>query len=108
MEADRSRGHRQPILILAYVTVRLTVDSSGIVNPMANRSVEVTLEGSGVVQGFASADHQSTEPFGSTSCTTYDGQALAVIRPTGPGVIDLTFTADGLAPAACRLTVSEG
>ena len=106
VEADRSEV-TDTDSDLAYVTVRL-VDSSGIVNPMANRSVEVTLEGAGVVQGFASADHQSTEPFGSTTCTTYDGQALAVIRPTGPGVVDLTFTADGLAPAACRLTVNEG
>ena len=92
---------------LAYVTVRLT-DADGVVNSMANRLVEVTVEGPGAVQGFASADHQSTEPFGSTTCTTYDGQALAVIRPTGPGTIDLSFTADGLDPAACRLTVSEG
>ena len=92
---------------LAYVTVRLT-DADGVVNSMANRPVEVTVVGPGLVQGFASADHQSTEPFGSTTCTTYDGQALAVIRPTGPGVVELTFTADGLDPAACRLTVSEG
>ncbi len=92
---------------LAYVTVRLT-DDSGAVNSVANRPVKVTLEGPGVIQGFASADHQSTEPFGSNICTTYDGQALAVIRPTGPGVVELTFTADGLDPAACRLTVSEG
>ena len=91
---------------LAYVSVRL-VDADGIVNPGANRSVEVTVEGPGVVQGFASDDHQSTEPFGSPTCTTYDGQALAVIRPTGPGTVDVEFTADGLAPATCRLTVSE-
>ena len=92
---------------LAYVAVRLT-DDSGIVNSVADRPVEVTVEGPGVVQGFASADHQSTEPFGSTTCTTYDGQALAVIRPTGPGIVYLTFTADGLDPATCRLTMGEG
>lgn len=92
---------------LAYVAVRL-VDDSGIVNSTANQPVEVTVEGPGMVQGFASADHQSTEPFGSPTCSTYDGQALAVIRPTGPGVVELTFTADGLDPATCRLTVSEG
>ena len=91
---------------LAYVAVRL-VDADGIVNPTANRPVEVSVEGPGVVQGFASDDHQSTEPFGSPTCTTYDGQALAVIRPTGPGTVDVEFTADGLAPATCRLTVSE-
>lgn len=92
---------------LAYVAVRLT-DADGVVHTGANRPVEVSVQGPAVVQGFASADHQSTEPFGSTSCTTYDGQALVVIRPTGPGVVDLTFTADGLDPATCRLTVSEG
>ena len=92
---------------LAYVSVRL-VDADGTVNPCADRPVEVTVEGPAMVQGFASADHQSTEPFGSTTCTTYDGQALAVIRPTGPGTVDLTFTADGFAPATCRLTINEG
>jgi len=92
---------------LAYVSVRLT-DANGVVNPVANRPIEVTVEGPGVIQGFASADHQSTEPLGSSTCSTYDGQALAVIRPTGPGVVELTFTADGLDPTACRLIVSEG
>lgn len=106
VEADRSEITATDS-DLAFVSVRLT-DDSGIVNPVANRPVEVAVEGPGVVQGFASADHQTTEPFGSTTCTTYDGQALAVIRPTGPGIIDLTFTADGLAPATCLLTVGEG
>ena len=92
---------------LAYVSLRV-VDTHGVLHTGANRLVEVTVDGPAVLQGFASADHLSTEPFGSPICTTYDGQALAVIRPTGLGIVDLAFTADGLDPVSCRITVSEG
>ena len=92
---------------LAYISVRV-VDTHGVLHTGANRLVEATVDGPAVLQGFASADHLSTEPFGSPICTTYDGQALAVIRPTGPGIVDLAFTADGLDPVSCRITVSEG
>ena len=34
---------------------------------------------------------------------TFDGRALAVIRPTGPGDITVTVTADGCDPQQIRV-----
>jgi beta-galactosidase len=91
---------------LAFVALGIA-DAAGIVDPGADRIVTVAVRGPAIVQGFASADPLATEPFTSTTCTTYDGRALAVIRPTGAGVIDVAFRADGLDPATCRLTAVE-
>lgn len=87
---------------LAYLALAIA-DEDGIVNPTADRRVTVTVSGPAVVQGFASADPRATEPYGSSTCTTYEGRALAVVRPTGEGDITLEFAADGFEPAVCRL-----
>ena len=92
---------------LAYVAITIA-DPFGIVYPGADRPITVEIQGPAVVQGLASADPRSEESFRSTTCRTYNGRALAVIRPTGPGTIDLEITADDMAPASCRLIVSEG
>ena len=41
--------------------------------------------GPGVLQGLASGRPATEEPYTGATCTTFDGRALAVIRPTGPG-----------------------
>jgi hypothetical protein len=68
---------------LAYVEV-LTAD---------DRAVTVEVDGPGVLQGLASARPDTEEPFTGDTVTTWEGRALAVIRPTGPGTI--TVRCDG-------------
>ena len=79
---------------LAFVELAL-VDEAGTVHVAADRRLEVTVGGPGVLQGLGSGDPASDEPFTGTGCTTFDGRALAVIRPTGAGTITVTATADG-------------
>jgi beta-galactosidase len=55
----------------------------------------VTVDGPGVLQGLGSANPVTEESFTDSTCTTFDGRALAVIRPTGEGSITVTITADG-------------
>jgi beta-galactosidase len=38
------------------------------------------------------------EGFTGTSCTTFNGRALAIVRPTGEGRIVLCATAEGCEP----------
>ncbi|SEQ00318.1 hypothetical protein SAMN04487983_1002376 [Streptomyces sp. yr375] len=56
-------------------------------------SVEVS--GAGVLLGFGSADPSTEERFDTTERHTYEGRALAVLRPTSAGKIRLTATAPG-------------
>ena len=84
---------------LAYIDIDL-VDAQGRRNPGAEARVTVAVEGAGVLQGLGSGAPCTEEPFYETSCTTYFGHALAVVRPTGAGEIKVTVSADGFAPVA--------
>ena len=88
---------------LAYIGLAL-VDEAGIVHPTADRRVEIVVDGPGVLQAIGSADPASPEAFVGTGCTTFDGRALAVVRPTGPGTIVVTATAEGCDPQMVRIT----
>ncbi len=79
---------------LAYVTLEL-VDAEGALHNARDRRIDVQVEGPGVLQALGSANPATGEGFTGTSCTTFDGRALAVVRPTGEGLITLRATAQG-------------
>ncbi|ABW12601.1 glycoside hydrolase family 2 sugar binding [Parafrankia sp. EAN1pec] len=87
---------------LAYVALTL-VDGAGNLYNTADRKVAVEVTGPAVLQGFGSADPRPTENFFDTVRTTFDGRALAVIRPTAPGSITVTATAEGCEPSTVRI-----
>ncbi len=87
---------------LAFVDLTL-VDGEGALHGSADRQIHVEVDGPGVLQALGSANPASTEGFTSTSCTTFDGRALAVIRPTGAGEISVTASADGCEPQHLRI-----
>lgn len=89
---------------LAYVELALT-DAEGTVHPALDRQVSVEVSGAGRLLAFGSADPRTEAPFGSTEYRTYEGRAQAVLRPTGPGKIRLTATADGCEPVDVVVTV---
>jgi beta-galactosidase len=80
---------------LAYITIALT-DKAGVVNTAAQKKLTVTVEGAGVLQGFGSGNPITDESYTDAEHTTFEGRALAVIRPTGRGTINVTISADGL------------
>ncbi len=71
----------------------------------ADRPVSVEVDGPGVLQGLASARPDPEEPFTGTTCTTFDGCALAVVRPTGEGTITFRVTADEVDAQELRIAV---
>jgi beta-galactosidase len=87
---------------LAYVTLTLQ-DADGTVVAGADREVTVTIDGPGVLAGFGSAAPATEESYLDDVHTTFDGRALAVVRPTGAGTVTLSATADGCDPV--RVTV---
>jgi beta-galactosidase len=82
---------------LAFVTLAL-VDGDGTPHVLRDRRIDVRVDGPGVLQALGSANPSTEEGFAGTSCTTFDGRALAIVRPTGPGRIMLCATAEGSEP----------
>ncbi len=82
---------------LAFVDLTL-VDGQGALHSSADRQIRVAVDGPGVLQAVGSANPASVESFTGPSCTTFDGRALAVVRPTGEGRITLTASAEGCQP----------
>ena len=91
---------------VAFVAIELQ-DLSGTLHTSADRMVSVSIEGPGVLEGLGSAAPVSDESFLESHCRTYRGRALAVIRPTGTGVITITVTAEGLDSAALSIDVES-
>jgi beta-galactosidase len=78
---------------LAYVAIAL-VDAGGNLHGSEDRAVTVGVEGPAVLQGLGSGNPCTEETFGSHTHDTYDGRALAVVRPTGPGTITVTVSSE--------------
>ncbi|WES63066.1 glycoside hydrolase family 2 TIM barrel-domain containing protein [Microbacter sp. GSS18] len=91
---------------LAYLVVELAGDA-GVVACDADRLVTVAIEGPGELAGLGTGRARTEEPFAGPSVTTYDGRALAVVRPTGPGVISVSAMSEGLDAAVAVVSVRE-
>jgi beta-galactosidase len=93
VEADRTQIAADDT-DLAFVDISV-VDEKGIVKVLADRKVTVKVEGAGILQGLGSGRPKTEENYFDTVHTTFDGKALAVIRPTENGIINVTVEAEG-------------
>jgi beta-galactosidase len=82
---------------LAFVTLSL-VDNEGTLHMSRDRRIDVQVDGPGVLQALGSANPATEEGTTGTSCTTFDGRALAIVRPTGEGRITLRAAVEGCEP----------
>ena len=89
---------------LAFVTLSL-VDDEGTLHMSRDRRIVVQVDGPGVLQAIGSANPATEEGFTETGCTTFDGRALAIVRPTGAGRITLRATAEGCPPQQVEVDV---
>jgi len=92
---------------LAYLDIALA-DAAGRVVTSAETTVRVTVEGPATLAAVASARPDENEPFGTPTARTFEGHALAIVRPNGTGAITVTVEADGLSPVAVELTAGVG
>ncbi|KAA9085439.1 glycoside hydrolase family 2 TIM barrel-domain containing protein [Microbacterium radiodurans] len=79
---------------LAFVAIEWR-DSFGILVADADTDVTVEVSGAGVLAGLASGAPATVERFDAATRRTFDGRAIAVVRPTGPGPIRVRVTARG-------------
>jgi len=82
---------------LAYLPITLTGGGP-------DQSVTLTISGPAVLQAFGSGSPVTTESFDSSTHTTFDGRALAILRPTGAGEITVTADTDGCTSSSVTLT----
>jgi beta-galactosidase len=88
---------------LVFIDAEL-VDSSGVVNPLADRMVRFEVEGPVTIQAVGSADLTNHEIYAGNSFTTYRGRSQVIVRSSGkPGAVTLTAEADGLPAASVQL-----
>jgi beta-galactosidase len=82
---------------LVFLDISLQ-DAGGTVFAGVDRVITVAVEGPGVLQGLGSAAPAREEPYTDDVHSTFDGRLLAIVRPTGPGVITVTVSAAELDP----------
>lgn len=88
---------------MVFVTMWLA-DKDDQPNRSAKAKIFAEVKGPGVLFGFGSGDPMSEEDFDDSSRSTFDGYAVAAIRPTGEkGVITLMLQADGFEPVSLEI-----
>lgn len=90
---------------LAHVSIELR-DDAGTLITTDDRPVTVLVEGKATLAGMCSANPKTSERFDSNTWKTFDGRALAVVRPTAAGTAVVTVTSPGLLPVTIRLQVN--
>lgn len=105
LSAKAECEHMDAVEGLAFIDIAL-VDEQENVFVKESRRVKVSVTGAGQLEGFGTADPDSEENFFDEERTTFDGRALAVIRPTEAGEIIVTVSTDGLESKTIRL-ISE-
>ena len=83
---------------LAYVRVEV-VDVAGTLVPTARPEIRARVDGAGELAALASADPLDLAGYRGPTRKPFRGVAQAIVRPTAAGRVDVTLTADGLAPA---------
>lgn len=91
---------------LVYIDLALTDDAGVVVND-ETVPISIEVEGAATLAGFASARPDATDPFDAHTVSTYDGRALAVVRPTGAGTIVVTASAPGVATERLEIQVGN-
>ena len=89
---------------LVFLALTLT-DAHGVCHTGADRDVSLEVTGDGHLVGFGSANPAPEQGFTTAEHRTYDGRALAVVRPTGPGKIRVVAKAPDCEPVHINITV---
>ena len=88
---------------LGYVELILT-DGDGVAQTALDRPITVTVEGPGILQALGSANPVNAEKFTAAEHNTFDGRAIAIVRPKGKGLITVTAVAEGCPPVTTTLS----
>ena len=88
---------------LLFIQISLA-DEFGVTEMLADELIQVRVDGPGELVGLGTAAPSTQEQFTASSCTTFRGRALAVIRSTG-GEGHVTVTVHSESVGEARVTV---
>jgi len=91
---------------MIYVPIALA-DAAGSIFTTCQTRVKITVDGPGELLGFGTDDPSTTENFFDAERTTFDGRALAVIRPIGTGEVVIKVSAEGLRDVSVSVSVKD-
>jgi hypothetical protein len=91
---------------LGFIGIALA-DTGGVVACDEDRMVTVTITGPAELAGVGTGRIRTEESFTGPSVTTYEGRALAIVRPTEIGEVVVTVTSAGLAPAVTTARIVD-
>ncbi|MFF1253894.1 glycoside hydrolase family 2 TIM barrel-domain containing protein [Pseudarthrobacter sp. NPDC058329] len=92
---------------LSYVALELR-DADGTPATHVESCITVTVEGPAVLQALGSARPNTEETYTADQHTTFDGRALAIVRPTGEGLISLIAQAEGYEAVSVSISALAG
>jgi len=91
---------------VAYITATL-VDANNTVIPNSTTVIHFATTGPGKIIAVDNGNLLDHNPFQTTNRKLYEGRALAILRAASSGIITLTATTDGLAPATMTLHTAQ-
>lgn len=92
---------------LSYIMIGLK-DEKGTENLNIKKEISISVEGVGTLQGFGSADPQTTNHYDNTTFETYDGYVLAAVRSGfDEGEIKITISAYGCESKTVTIKVEK-
>jgi hypothetical protein len=91
---------------LAYVSITIH-DGDGNLWVDRDRQVTLTIDGPATLIGYGTSDPATSETFGTPTRTTFQGRALAILRPAGTGTVTVTARSADLQPASVDIRVDR-
>ncbi|MGO1840103.1 MAG: glycoside hydrolase family 2 TIM barrel-domain containing protein [Candidatus Microbacterium stercoravium] len=91
---------------LAYLEIELR-DAEARIVTSAEAEIRVDVTGPASLAAVASARPDEIEPFHTHAVRTFDGRAIAIVRPHGGGVVTATVHADSFEPVAIEIRAAE-
>jgi beta-galactosidase len=92
---------------LSYILIE-AIDENGNLVPDAGVKVLLSVSGKGELIGSGNACPYDIESFGRSTIRTFQGRAMAILRPTGKaGNITLKATAEGMDEIVLKIPVKE-
>ncbi|HEX7875196.1 MAG TPA: glycoside hydrolase family 2 TIM barrel-domain containing protein [Sphingobium sp.] len=81
------------------------LDAKGRVLPDDQRAVSLSINGPAELLAFGSANPLVVGSLQAPTAQTYRGRALAILRGTGPGKVEVEVRSPGIAPASTSVTL---
>jgi beta-galactosidase len=88
------------------VTIELQ-DEYGVVVTDSDVSVSVAVSGAAVLAGLGTGRPYSRDEDTAGQCLTFNGRALAILRPNGIGIAEIRVGGTGLADVWLQLNIVE-